>query len=68
MTTPTTIDERKLTTREAAAALGIKEQTLHLWRCTRRYDLPYVQLGRSVRYLASDIEQFIARQRVGGEQ
>jgi excisionase family DNA binding protein len=50
-----------LLTRDAAAErLGIKPSTLAVWATTQRYDLPYVKIGRSVRYRFSDIEAFIA--------
>lgn len=36
-----------------AAALGLSTQTLANWRCTRRNPLPFVKIGRSVRYRRS---------------
>ncbi len=48
-----------LTTREAAAFLGVKENTLTVWRNTKRYDIPYVKIGRSIRYKPSDLEKFL---------
>ncbi len=54
-----------LTTREAAERLGVKEQTLGIWRCVGRYNLPYCKIGRSVRYRAHDVEQFIQSRCVG---
>lgn len=46
---------------EAAAAelLGIKRQTLSVWRSTGRYGLPYVKIGRCVRYRRSDLAKFL---------
>jgi hypothetical protein len=38
------------TRREAAAYLGVCEQTLAVWKCTRRYELPFVKIGRLVKY------------------
>ena len=55
--------ERLLTPNEVAIQLGIKPQTLAVWRCEQRYNLPYVKAGRLVRYLASDVQEFIDRQR-----
>jgi len=43
----------------AAAALGVKPQTLAVWRCTHRYNLPYVKIGRRVMYRRSDLEAFV---------
>ncbi|MFI5165149.1 MAG: helix-turn-helix domain-containing protein [Thermoanaerobaculales bacterium] len=62
---PTTILPRLLTEQEAAQALGVRQATLATWRCTRRYDLPYVKAGRLVRYRAEDLAAFIQRRLVG---
>ena len=32
--------------------------TLAVWRCTGRYDLPYLKIGRLVRYRQSDARKF----------
>lgn len=48
-----------LTEAQAAELLGVEPQTLQAWRCTRRYALPYVKVGRLVRYRASAIEAFL---------
>ena len=45
--------------REAASRLGVKPATLSVWRCTRRYPLPYVKMGALVRYRVSDLDGFI---------
>lgn len=50
-----------LSRREAAAYLGVAEQTLAIWKCTKRYDLPYVKIGKLVKYKKSDLDSFIAR-------
>ncbi|MBX9948735.1 MAG: helix-turn-helix domain-containing protein [Candidatus Obscuribacterales bacterium] len=50
-----------LTRREAAAYLGVSEQTLAIWKCTGRYNLPYIKIGRLVKYKLSDLNAFIAR-------
>jgi Helix-turn-helix domain len=45
---------------QAADILGLKNpKTLAVWRCTKRYDLPYVKYGRVVRYRRKDLEAFI---------
>lgn len=48
-----------LTPDETAERLGILTKTLDVWRCTQRYNLPYVKVGRLVRYRESDVEAFI---------
>ena len=45
---------------KAAALLGTSVNTLANWRATKRYPLPYVKVGRLVRYRMSDLEAFIA--------
>lgn len=48
-----------LTPSQAAKTLGVAIGTLAVWRCTSRYPLPFVKIGRRVMYKASDIESFI---------
>jgi excisionase family DNA binding protein len=50
-----------LTRAEAAAYLGLKEQTLAVWASAGRYALPYVRCGRLVRYRRSDLDAWLAR-------
>ncbi|MEN9902904.1 MAG: hypothetical protein RL651_1568 [Pseudomonadota bacterium] len=44
---------------EAAQYLGIKPQTLAVWATTKRYDLPYVKVGRLVKYRQDALDEFI---------
>jgi hypothetical protein len=44
---------------QTAEALNIKASTLSVWRCTGRVSIPYVKIGRSVRYRAGDIRAFL---------
>lgn len=53
--------------REAASYLGVAEQTLAVWACNRRHNLPMVKIGRRVMYRLSDLNAFIERSLVGGE-
>lgn len=48
-----------LTRREAAVYLGVAEQTLAVWKCTGRRSLPFVKIGRLVRYRKADLDAFI---------
>ncbi|HIA53755.1 MAG TPA: DNA-binding protein [Candidatus Melainabacteria bacterium] len=57
-----------LTRRQAAAYLGVAEQTLAVWKCHARYFLPCVKIGRIVRYRKVDLDNFIARHMHGTEQ
>jgi predicted DNA-binding transcriptional regulator AlpA len=53
-------NDRLIDEAEAAEILGIAKQTLSVWRCTGRYGLPFVKIGRLVRYRLRDLEQFIS--------
>ena len=55
-----------LTRKEAAAYLGISEQTLAVWKCTGRYNLPCVKTGRLVKYRKADLDAFITKRTVIG--
>lgn len=59
--------ETLLTRREAANFLGIRENTLAVWACTRRYPLPVVKVGRLAKYRLSDLQHFIATNMHGVE-
>ena len=54
--------ESDLLTREQAAAyLGVAVQTLAMWKWAKRYDLPFVRIGRLIKYKRSDLDSFITR-------
>ncbi len=44
---------------ETAKILGVTAKTLAVWRCTRRYPLAYVRVGRSIMYRTEDVQGFI---------
>ena len=48
-----------LTPQQTAEKLGVTTHTLAVWRCEKRYRLPYVKSGRLVRYRESDVDAFI---------
>ncbi len=48
-----------LTPPEAAAFLGVTENTLSVWRCVGRYEIPFVKIGSLVRYKRTDLEAWI---------
>lgn len=56
------------TRRQAAAYLGVAEQTLAVWKCLGRYHLPCVKIGRLVRYRKSDLDNFITKHMHGLEE
>ena len=45
--------------REAAKILDAKPSTLSVWRSTGRYCLPFVKIGRKVRYRRSDLTAWL---------
>jgi predicted site-specific integrase-resolvase len=65
MTTPslTQIVERTrelLDEKQAAEHLTVSPGTLSVWRSTGRYNLPFVKVGRMVRYRLSDLNDWLA--------
>jgi hypothetical protein len=51
----------------AAEFLGVAPSTLMTWRCTRRYALPYIKIGRRVKYDITDLVEFIESRKVRPE-
>ena len=43
-----------------ADKLEVTTKTLAVWRCEGRYNLPYIKVGRLVRYRRSDVLAFLA--------
>jgi excisionase family DNA binding protein len=52
-----------MTADEVAALLNVQKHTLAVWRCCKRYQLPFVKVGRLIRYRRSDVEQWIENRR-----
>lgn len=52
-------DDQLLNSKQAADYLGIAVETLNVWRCTKRYDLPYIKVGRLVKYRQSALDAFL---------
>ncbi len=44
---------------EASKWLSVSVATLRCWRSTHRVDLPFVRLGRAVRYRPEDLLHFV---------
>lgn len=49
----------RLNSKQAGEYLHISDKTLAVWRCTKRYPLPYYKVGRLVQYKRSDLDAFI---------
>lgn len=56
-------------TKQAAQILCVSPHTLDVWRATNRYPLPFVRIGRKVRYRMSDLQVFVNQNtcNAGGE-
>lgn len=48
------------TPQQAAEYLGVKVQTLAIWRATKRYPIPYIKIGRLVKYKKEDLDAYIS--------
>lgn len=46
--------------KQAATLLKVTPGTLSVWRSTGRYQIPFVKVGRLVRYRLSDLETWLA--------
>jgi len=57
-----------LTRDQAAEYLGVKPQTLSVWACCQRYNLPVIKVGRLCKYRKSDLDAWIERRTVGGTE
>jgi excisionase family DNA binding protein len=60
--------EPLLTPEQTAKLLGLKVETLNTWRSTNRYSLPFIRVGRVIRYRVADIEQFLESRRVSNAE
>lgn len=50
-----------LSRKKAAEYLGLKENTLAIWAMTKRHPLPYIKVGRLVKYRLSDLQAFLEK-------
>lgn len=46
--------------KQAAEHLTLSPGTLQVWRSTGRYSLPFIKVGRSVRYRLDDLNEWLA--------
>lgn len=47
--------------KSAAALLNVTTGTLSVWRCTGRYNLPFLKIGSKVRYRRNDLETWLEK-------
>lgn len=51
-------------TQEAADYLGTRPHTLEVWRASGRYRIPYLKVGRLVKYRRADLDAWLASRTV----
>ncbi len=56
-----------LTPKAASEYLGVSKETLSVWRCTGRYAIPYLKVGRLVKYRKSDLDSWLEKRTHGME-
>ncbi|MGZ8174926.1 MULTISPECIES: helix-turn-helix domain-containing protein [Methylobacter] len=69
-TTPTlnhTHNADLLNNDQSAAYIGVTPRTLEVWRCTKRHQIPYIKVGRLVKYRKSALDAFLDQQTVDAE-
>jgi len=52
---------------DAAEYIGVTPRTLEVWRCTKRYQIPFIKVGRLVKYRRSALDAFLESRTVGAE-
>jgi len=52
---------------DAARYIGVASRTMAVWRCTGRYDIPYIKVGRLAKYRKSALDVYLERHTHGGE-
>ena len=56
------MSKKLLTPDEVAEQLGVSPHTLAIWRSEGRNGLPYVKVGRLVRYREDAVDEYIENQ------
>jgi hypothetical protein len=70
---PKEVPDRKLglmSEVEVAHFLNLRPNTLAHWRLTKLQPLPFIRIGRTIRYRLEDVERFLQQRQVaegGGE-
>ena len=55
-----------LNNEEAAAYLGVSPRSLEVWRCTKRHPIPFIKVGRLVKYRKAALDAFLENRTVSG--
>ncbi len=53
-----------MTARQVAKKLGVHPKTIYKW--THAEMIPHVKMGKAVRFLPEDVEEFVLKHRVKG--
>ena len=53
-----------MTPRDAAVYIGVKINTLAVWRMTNKCGLRYLKLGKAIRYRKDDLDEWLASKAV----
>ncbi len=56
-----------LSPKQVEEEYGIPVGTQAVWRCTKRYAIPYLKLGRLVRYNRAAIETWLESRTINGK-
>jgi excisionase family DNA binding protein len=56
-----------LSNEEAAKYISVAPGTLDVWRCTKRFNIPFIKIGRLIRYRKSELDAFLESRTVGAE-
>ena len=67
ISTPTPPKDEILGNTDAAEYIGVTPRTLEVWRCTKRYQIPFIKVGRLVKYRKSALDAFLDSRTVGAE-
>ncbi|MDZ7655709.1 MAG: helix-turn-helix domain-containing protein [Sulfurimicrobium sp.] len=54
-----------LDTEAAAEYIGVAPRSLEVWRCVKRHSIPYIKVGRLVKYRQSDLDAWLESRTVG---
>jgi predicted site-specific integrase-resolvase len=57
-------DSSRLNNSQAAEFIGVSPCTLVTWRCTGRYSIPYVKVGKKVFYYLNDLQEWLESRKV----
>lgn len=56
-----------LSTPEAADYIGARPHSLEIWRASVRYRIPFVRVGRLVKYRRADLDAWLASRTVNAD-